>query len=251
MAKDVLVNGKSMAEIERELTAPFNPASFKTNQSDGNKYLPVEEFESRFNAVFGLLHYDKVVSPVSFTEIGGKHTVSITMSITVYDDDGNRLLTRSANGAKDIIIVNDTGKPKSIKSDISGAESDAFKQICKSFGIAVEQLRELSFTKDNTKGSHTGTAKKESENGQFTVELKTPFTRGNRFITAQASDQNGQMVKLMIFEKSFPEIEKKGCSIESFISGMKPGQSFSFTGRYVTYNGTLQLIFDGDLAKAA
>lgn len=245
------INGKSLAQIAAEFRAPFAQECFDTNDADGTPYIPVEVFEKRFNDTVGMLNYNKEVSPARLMEVAGKASVAVTMTISLLDDNGQNILTRSSNGAKDVIIVKETGKPKSLKSDISGAESDAFKQICKSFGIGVDQLRDLAFNKKKKNGgAYHGNAQQTEEDTAFTVTLNSPFSRGNKFISATGTDQKGQTVKVMIFERNFPEIEKK-CPVENFIAGVKPGCTICFTGKYSTFNNTLQAIFSKDLARPA
>ena len=239
-----------MAQIAAEFRAPFGTESFDTNKADGTPYIPVEVFEKRFNDTVGILNYNKVITPARLMEVGGIASVSVTMTISLLDDNGRTILTRASNGAKDVIIVKETGKPKSLKSDISGAESDAFKQICKSFGIGVDQLRELAFNKKKKNDSSYQNSTQPDEETAFTVTLNSPFSRGNKFISATGTDQKGQAVKVMIFEREFSEIEKK-CPVDTFILGMKPGHTISFTGKYATFKNTLQAIFSRDLARPA
>lgn len=248
---NITVNGKTLKQIETELRADFADSEFKTNDADGSIYLPREAYEDRLASVIGVMQYDTVTTPGHVELINGVPHAMTSMTLTVYADDGEILRKWSRNGAKQLIIVKDSGRPKSFKSDLTAAETEAFKSICQSLGMATHQLKAK-----NAKGGTGRTQQRQQpalpagvpEGEQnIVVTLKSTFSKGNGYIKAQAVDSQGRILDVMAFSKTFPEIEKK-CSVDNFIGGMKAGQSFQFSGSYNQFNGRLQAIFAKDLA---
>lgn len=115
MCSERIINGKTIREICAEIAEKFSDDDLKSNETDGGTYIPVEVYEQRFNEIFGYLNYDRKVSEARLISHMNSYSVQVTMTITIYDDSGTPVVTKSANGARPLIIVNDTGNVKSYK----------------------------------------------------------------------------------------------------------------------------------------
>ena len=118
------VNGKSLDQVLSELKAPFPEEELKKNEKN-ETYIPVESLESRLNSVIGVLNYDTLVTYEGIQEVLGRFVVVAKTILIIYDDERNALIRKSALGGSNIIVVKDTGKPSSLKTDIAGAASSA------------------------------------------------------------------------------------------------------------------------------
>ena len=116
------VNGKSLDQVLSELKAPFPEEELKKNEKN-ETYIPVESLESRLNSVIGVLNYDTLVTYEGIQEVLGRFVVVAKTILIIYDDERNALIRKSALGGSNIIVVKDTGKPSSLKTDIAAAQS--------------------------------------------------------------------------------------------------------------------------------
>ena len=144
------VNGKTIIQLEKELSVEFPDSDFKQRE-DGIWYLPIDKYEKRLMDVCGgPLHYSKVCSPCILHSVSGKHAFSVNCKIVIYADDGSIFVEKAANGGVNLVML-DAGtekeRPANLKSSIVAAESDAFKQVCNSLGMGVTQLRRMNSTK--------------------------------------------------------------------------------------------------------
>ena len=134
------VNGKSLDQVLSELKAPFPEEELKKNEKN-ETYIPVESLESRLNSVIGVLNYDTLVTYEGIQEVLGRFVVVAKTILIIYDDERNALIRKSALGGSNIIVVKDTGKPSSLKTDIAAAQSESFKNVCKLLQIGISQIR--------------------------------------------------------------------------------------------------------------
>lgn len=149
------VNGKSLDQVLSELKAPFPEEELKKNEKN-ETYIPVESLESRLNSVIGVLNYDTLVTYEGIQEVLGRFVVVAKTILIIYDDERNALIRKSALGGSNIIVVKDTGKPSSLKTDIAAAQSESFKNVCKLLQIGISQIRAASSAEDRMALSSAG-----------------------------------------------------------------------------------------------
>ena len=65
------------------------------------------------------------------------------MTVEILSDDNEVVWKRSANGGSNVIVVQKTEKPQSLKSEISIAMSEAYQEVYKQFGMGIDQLRTM------------------------------------------------------------------------------------------------------------
>ena len=229
------INGKSLDTICQELKADIPRESIEDR--DGNFYIPVEVFKQRLDSVLGMWHYSIRTGNVQIVEINGSYQVLLSSSLTIYDDNGNEIITKEASGASQVIIVKDTQRPKSFKSDIAAAESDGLKQICKKIGIGERQLIEL-----NKKKKSPNTAKNLGENKTIKVSIVGDFRKNDKMLKAACLTPDGDNAELVIFQNKYKYIEEK-LSIDEFCR-LYANKSITIEGMLREYNGLLQIIFN-------
>lgn len=111
------------------------------NYSDELKitYIPGEVVRNRMDEVLGnnyTTKYDAQIILIPDIEGRQRPYIKSECTITVLDDDGKVLLTRSGIGGSKVIQVKDSGAVKNIGNDMDSACIDAFKRCCKEFGIS-------------------------------------------------------------------------------------------------------------------
>ena len=139
------VNGKSLDQVLSELKAPFPEEELKKNEKN-ETYIPVESLESRLNSVIGVLNYDTLVTYEGIQEVLGRFVVVAKTILIIYDDERNALIRKSALGGSNIIVVKDTGKPSSLKTDIAAAQSESFKNVSPHDELPCILLSEVFYT---------------------------------------------------------------------------------------------------------
>ena len=241
--REITVNGKSLAQIAKELSERFSEAE---PTRDGYMSIPIWAFEERLNSVVGIMNYNVLCTEGKLYNVNGQDAIFVNMTLEIYSDNGEIILKKSACGGANVIIVKETQKPKSLKSDQEIAVSDAFKNCCKKLGMGIEQMREYSQSRKkkggpsyNSQGSGDAGEKGKLHHVRFMTGVDT--NRG-RF-TAQVTDlDDGKQYSLVIFEREVPLIEEH-VKMADFIRYYTPGKTFSFFGEVNNYKGMDQLIF--------
>jgi len=230
--EDVTVNGKKIGQILKELIEPF--ANMK-ERDNGTGYIAIEEYEKRLNSVVGIMNYNLEFDAAQWLEIDGAYTIIVRARFEMLADDGSIVLKRSANGASEVTIVKDTGKPVSVKSTLDSAQSEAFKNICKKLGMGIDQLREAGYKKKNENNSS-------SEIFEISITFQSTISSKKGRYVADAVDSNGEKVEFVLFQKEVPVLEKS-IQLDRFIAIYRTGQSMKFKGIRKIYNGHVQVIF--------
>lgn len=243
--KQSTVNGKSLRQVEEELAAPFPESAFKQSDVSGD-YLPVKEFEDRLDSVVGRLNYDRVTEPFGgIEEVCGSYVIRAITTITVYDDDREKVVTKTAQGGYSVIIVKETGKPKELKSDVASAGAESFKNCAKLLGIGVDQIREKAA--DRKKGrkasAKSGRGEQPPEAVLQIVRFKENLTGGNGYYKALAENlETGEELYFMLFSKQIAEVERR-YDFMDFVRRVVPGTELSFLGYVNTFQEKRQVVF--------
>ena len=252
MKKGVTINGKALELIEMELRAPLPEEELKETEG-GVDYIPVESYERRLNEVIGVPRYNRKTSATRFEEVAGCYVAVNTTFLEIYDDDGNVCLQKSAPGGSNVVIIEKTQKPRSLKSEVSSAASEGFKNCCKQLNIGIDQVRRMRDEKKESgrKGTNIqngANANRTKSRGDENVNLHkmkflTRLSSGNKNYSANVVDlSTGEELQFKIFEKDYPQIEKI-VPFSDFITKCAVGTELSFYGYYNVFRGTRQIIF--------
>ena len=227
---EITINGKSIREIEEELRQPF-PDSVLVNGPSGNKAIPISAYESRMDSVIGTFNYDFITSQAKLEQIKDKYMFHVTSSIVIYDDNRNPILTKSAAGGCNVIIL--TGKDeserqaKSMKSDLDTAVSESYKNCCQKLGIGIQQIRDLQ------KGK-----KKEQDNQNLSKPISNP-----KYISATVVDiDTGEKYTFMVLNKQTDAFVEKS-TLNAVCDGLYAGKEVQFFGKRTEFRGEPQILF--------
>lgn len=133
------INKKSIDQVMTELAAPFPKLMYNKY---GYPYLEYETYKERMDLVVGAVNYDYDLREKSFTKVGEKYHISVIGVLTIRDDNGNEVVTKSAIGGADVILSSGTKEAVKISIDEKTAYDDAFKSCCRMLGVADKQIRE-------------------------------------------------------------------------------------------------------------
>ena len=245
------INGTALSKIRQALVAeiPVSSANWsfdsRTNQPS---YIKADAFERRFNEVIGPLNYSRVPELSQLVTIEDKTYVQTLVKVTIYDDNGDVVCERAANG----VSMTGNGDPK---SNYASAESEAFKQLCFDMGIGSAQQKQAGYVKksdkiESSKAASRGTggdgagmptvAALPKGEQHIKAVLKEDMSGSGSFISAKAEDESGREVVVKIFRNKFQEIEKTVGDVNRYISGLKKGVTMTFLGEYREYKGEIQ-----------
>lgn len=268
---DILINGKTLAQIEEELSEPFPREKTKYN-GNGETYFPVEVYEERLIEVLGGRRwFNTDCSPAQISQVGERYVVSVSVTVDLLSDNNESAWRKSAAGGSNVIIVNSTGEAKSLKSDVKSAMSEALKNVYQQFGIGIGQLRQMKKSPGNPQNreparsrDNTGSRPVRSSNQASPSQPKDTEVRGSqnnsrerkisvRFLSrfnsmsgGYSADvicvETGEKQKLVIFKDSVPAIEKY-CTMAKFIEHYGKDTSLTFWGYDNIYRGMKQFVF--------
>lgn len=243
------INKKSFNDIISSLSAPLDANDFKPNNF-GYYYLPIEKYQQRLDDVVGILNYDFITSEPRTCVVGTKPHISLSGTITIRDDDGNVVTSKSACGGCSVIMKKADNEAATYKNDLESATVDVFKRCCKKLGIAEAQLKRL---RREGKGSNNISGNMEPATvSLYRVKLRESFStlgKNNSGYSAMV-DVEGEKEprKLVLWSSAIDEIEKH-IPIAKFINNYKANMEFSLYGTLNVWNrnngqNELQLIMD-------
>ena len=222
------VNGKSLDQVLSELKAPFPEEELKKNEKN-ETYIPVESLESRLNSVIGVLNYDTLVTYEGIQEVLGRFVVVAKTILIIYDDERNALIRKSALGGSNIIVVKDTGKPSSLKTDIAAAQSESFKNVCKLLQNGTKQRRE--------------------EKNLYKIRFTSSLSAGNKCYKADCVDiATEEKFLFVIFSGQYSKIEKY-VEFSKFVRTYREGKELAFYGRKDEFHGQRRIVFEEPSVK--
>lgn len=228
------VNGKSLDQVLSELKAPFPEEELKKNEKN-ETYIPVESLESRLNSVIGVLNYDTLVTYEGIQEVLGRFVVVAKTILIIYDDERNALIRKSALGGSNIIVVKDTGKPSSLKTDIAAAQSESFKNVCKLLQIGISQIR-------------SGKQRREEKN-LYKIRFTSSLSAGNKCYKADCVDiATEEKFLFVIFNGQYSKIEKY-VEFSKFVRTYREGKELAFYGRKDEFHGQRRIVFEEPSVK--
>lgn len=127
------INGKELSAVMDELNKPFEAHDVDFG---GHPIIPYEAIRERANQVLGLNYSDE--HTIMHKEVEGEHVVCVDMKISIFDDEGalvasrshsrSSILTRYSKGEK-------KGKISFDNDDFSSTVSLAFKKAFTKFGL--------------------------------------------------------------------------------------------------------------------
>lgn len=227
----ILINGKTLNEVLKELQEPFPEDLFQ--EVMGKKYLPCSVMKGRLEKVVGFSYLFTVSEPKLIT-INTQHNLICTGELSLLSDDGTVVAKRGALGGAKCIISNETGEPTKLSNDAESASKDVFKRCMKAFGIGEDQLHEM-------RASSFSAPVKDSERYEAVLQSKIMKIPKGYKATVSIDDEQ---FELIIWEDKVKGIEKAvKRKMSEFIEMVGPGNTLFINATSQVYNGKPQLTF--------
>lgn len=252
--KERTINGKSIEQVFRELSEPI-PGVVKKNES-GQPYLNINTMIPAFDRLIPPKNYDMTCTEPQLHVIEGKYFFTSVVTITVYDDDGNKVVTKSYIGANDL-IVKKTGELKNPAMDAKNAAVDGRKACMRWLGCGARQMdaalaeskpkktdwesSEQSSSYSSAQPAQTQSGPKEG-NGVFKIVCRD-FSKAknfnNRAVFPVVLPQMGNYkTEFLIWKDKVTEQE-----LDDLISRLRAGQELTVRGKYESYKGNFRISF--------
>lgn len=206
------INGKTIRQVLQELAEPLPKEAVKKNEQ-GFPYVSVDTYRERMDKVVGVLNYDFVISHLETTEYNGKGLITCVGTLTIRDDNGNSVASKSSSGGTSIIVRNSDGQVVKASNDAKTATQDAFKSCCRMFGIADGQIREERGKQKKNEGKDSKAASgpaSESLNAEkFGIKIVGRFRSiGKGFKADVVIKETGEKAVLVCWQDAVAEISK-------------------------------------------
>lgn len=241
------INGKTFETVLFELEKEFPKSAFKTRVMDGVKYLPIEVITERFNSVIGPFNYDFVCTEPQIVQVGTRDHVVLTGTLTIKDDAGVAVASRSSGGGTNIIVAKVTGEATAVKNDAAIASGDVFKRCCRLFGVGDEQMR--SIRNGGGKRNISANSYEEPDVTMYQVKIKQNFSQFSKgYKTVVDVEGNGEL-ELVIWDSSAKKEIEKHLPIAKFIKLYKPGNTLKLFGYENEFKGIKQLVMERPAVK--
>lgn len=234
------INGKSPADVLKELSVPFE----FVREKETNYYVPSCMIQERLDEVLGLNWSFEPTSKPELTELDQKHYFLCDGQISIFDDEGNLFARRSQSGGVEVIIIKGSGKVKNLVDSKKAAVSSCFKKCAEMFGVGrnialdtnndklvkypVKNSRKNNMNNNHSASGQPGTPdeKKDTKGSSnpkgnentmsFTVTDKVKITK--TFTKVPVKDHVSGKEAVLVFWASFlkdrPEIKERLSKIE-------------------------------------
>lgn len=229
------INGKPYAEALKALQAPFQEESFSILESFNQTYIPCEEIQNRFDSVLGVFGYDFTCSELQLIQNGSQQNFIVIGTLTIKNDDGETVVSRSCPGGCTIIYPTNSDTPSKVSNNAETVAKDSFKRCAKMFGVGSDQLREIR--KEKKKKNTT----KSMEDSLMKAEIVSSFSTNSKGGYIATVKVDGESMQLIIW-KDAQEIIKQTLPMEKFVESYKPGKILTFYGRLSSYGNKPQVI---------
>lgn len=118
----------------------------------GEPYLHVNTMRNFFDSCVPIQNYDFSVTDVRLETVGSRMCFTCTGTITVYDDEGSKVVSKSYTGSNNCIIQTSNQEAKDLAMDAKNAAVDARKGCIRLFGCGEAQIEQAKAEAKAKKG---------------------------------------------------------------------------------------------------
>lgn len=248
------INGKPLKQVMAELSAEF-PATEVSSTNYDYSYIDIERMRNRMDEVVGVENYDFVINASHFVPVGDKIESCCVATITIRDDNGCAVCSKSGIGGTNVKESTENGTVIKASLDAKSAVSDAFKSCCRQLGIGDRQLRSDRKEKNKSKNKKSGSASYKSkdqyqQNGKAqsdsSSEERMQIVLQGGFYSFKSGykakgvvKSTGESVVLVLWNDNVVELEKY-IELSRFLRESK-NMELSIIGKRDTFKGENQV----------
>lgn len=229
------INGKELKTVMEELKEPFKKYAVDFN---GKPNIPYEVIRNRANEVLGFNYSTEI--DVQTYEVETEYDVRVSCKITIYDDDGNLVATRSHMRSDILTRYSKDHKMKALKicfdnDDFSSVVSLAFKKTFSMFGLGDQ------FAMEKATGSMNHVVA-DSKNDDSTIGTKNVKSVVSFISKINDEEGNGEIFTFQFNEgrmMDFKVVDREKISNYAKLAALAPGSQceIKFTLPCNTFRG--------------
>ena len=144
------IGGIPVNEVFTKLKGEI-PGAVRYNDKN-EPYLHVNTMRSFFDSCIPIQNYDFSVTDVKLESVGSRMCFTCTGTITVYDDEGKKVVSKSYTGSNNCIIQTTNHEAKDLAMDAKNAAVDARKGCIRLFGCGESQIEKAKAEAKAKKG---------------------------------------------------------------------------------------------------
>lgn len=268
------IGGKPLKEVFSALRAEI-PGVVKYTMDGGKPYLDVDTMRKHFNTCIPIDNYDFSVTDVSFYVAGKSACFTCTGTITVYDDCGVKVVSKSYTGSENATRLKGSDEFHDLAMSAKNAAVAARKNCISLFGCGEQQISEAKakekaenrknnsrYTGRNTSGSagapgqtacqnQAQNTSPESVDGQNMVGSKKPPFGTGVFRLRYNGSGIKEYPKMVLIPvecleyrnyKTLLLVWRNKADFDSIVNEISTGVEFFCQGKYEPYNNDYRIV---------
>ena len=157
------INGIPIKKVFEKLKEDIPNVIRFMDDSEGNPYLESNVMRRHFDACVPIQNYEFVVSEPEFIVHGDRACFTCIGTLTLYDDDGKKVISKSFFGGNNCIIIGSSGKARDLALDAKNAAVTVRKECIRLYGCGERQLAEAKELHRKKKAGARGNQRQQSE----------------------------------------------------------------------------------------
>lgn len=134
------INGIPVKEVFEKLKEDIPGVIMMTNEDKPKPYLEVSVLRQYFDRQIPPENYDFQMTDLQFISFRSRACFICIGTLTVYDDNGNKVITKSFTGSSNCIVGQSSGEAIDLAMDVKNAAVKARKGCIQLFGCGERQL---------------------------------------------------------------------------------------------------------------
>lgn len=271
------INGIPVQEVFQNLKKDIPGVVKMTKENDSKPYLDAAIMRKAFDMLIPPENYDFSLTQVELVKLGNRACFTCTGTITVYDDFGNKIISKSYTGSNNCIISKNGGEAIDLAMDAKNAAVSARKGCIQLFGCGERQLEEAKAAK-NAKDNKGGNQKPYGQSAQNLRALSSanagpsrnqgtkttnasagtincpPTGKGHFLLAMDTSKQVVDTPTMMLIPvfcreyRNYPTkllIWKNRCkNLNDIMNGILTGIEFYCDGKFEPYNREYRIVME-------
>lgn len=246
------IGGIPIREVFQKLQENI-PGVLKETDSRRQPYLDMEVLRQYFNRHIPIENYDFLISDVQFVQAENAACFVCVGTLTVYDDDGNRVISKSYIGSSDCPRRSDTKEFLDFAMSAKNAAVNARKNCIALYGCGKAQLENAKAgkkRKGGTSGAPSGQRGTRPAYGNASFPVVLDPGRESRMLPSMSIipvklPQHGNFeTYLLIWRQNFK-------NPDAIIAQIQKEQEFTCWGKFESVAGNHRIVFKAFERKCA
>ena len=251
------INGKPIQEVFQKLKEDIPGVIKMTNETESKPYLDAMVMRQFFDEQIPVSNYDFTLTDVQFIQFGERSCFVCTGTITVYDDEGKKVITKSYTGSNNCIIAKSTGQAVDL----------AMEGCIALFGCGERQIEQAK-AKNKGRNQYGNTSSGQRSQAPVqqnaspvqnpaasTSQRKQPPTgKGNFLLVYDSSKEIKNLPRMILIPVKCREYQNyetklliwrdRHKDVDSIVNRIATGIGFCCEGKFESYSNDYRIVLD-------